>query len=300
MYESLFILNDKDGILLHVTNEFPYMQYYMNKSINNTFLQLTKYGGNTHQYISDVKQMKLNYVKSDMIIGHYTLDDSFSFVKTNNNLPDLFKLDVKTHDIFIDPIICKLPINENDAENNAKGTETIINECTITEVEVNELVLKRDQEKLEIEKLREQIAKKKEREKRIKQQIKKDQENWESFVKKYIIDRKLYFVFKSENRTDIDVPLLFKLQWIVFGKMENENKLHIDITSYLQHTSELDDIHQNMVQAEIKMYNECVKNVEPDVPKDKYDGLFTFDDPFVDKLFESTKKDFESDSDCEY
>jgi predicted RNase H-like nuclease (RuvC/YqgF family) len=95
----------------------------------------------------------------------------------------------------------------------------------------------------------------------LKKELKQDQEKWEEIEKKFEADKKLYFIFKNEiateQRSENNIPILFKDTYPIFKQLDEESKLnndeeikhYLELTKYYKNTvfmtSEFDDLFLN-------------------------------------------------------
>lgn len=308
----MYILTN-NNIVLYVSELQDDIVLYLNNKINNDCDLLKKYSGDHNKYLNDLQNLKINYY--DMakgLIGYYHISNSYKFCGSNDKLPILNQLDIKKTNVDISSIFfdekeelnCNLKILKQDIV--TENTENIINDIiydTTTKVKefnesiettklkqyLNDLMIRKEKEEKHQRQINKQIEKK----------IKTDQEKWELHVRKYLINRKIYFQFISENRTDETIPELFTLPWKIFTTMAQQNNLsellsNIDANNiYL-----INNEHHAILDKELKIYDELdLEFYKTNQVNDKYKYIFTFDDPFLQRKMDDNNSDSEIDTD---
>jgi hypothetical protein len=281
---------------------------FIDNNVENTLKILCEYNGNVNNFKSDIFNWRISCFK-EYEIDSLFFNKNYNLSSKNNNININFKLkfndngittvnnndDEMINKIFMsesENINCNLmiPINKMDTKIISNiGTETLVKECLIDE---NKLALKRRLEQLEAMKKNEIDRKTKEIEKEMR--INKEKE--EEYLRKFLVDRKLYFVFKQEikdgQRENDNIPKLYLKQWQIFKDMEENNDLDMD-------NKIINDQNTNIIQKELCIYRELDNKYKNVIFDSKYDGVFKSGEPkrFTKVVNNDSDNSSSSDSD---
>lgn len=264
----------------------------LNKYVVETVETLKSYNVDMKKFYNNIAKWKISYF-TNYEMGYYKFINNV-LTSSNNNIPSIqYKIntldftnnnfDYEINKIFIadtDNVNCNIKLDNFDIKNlnNSDGTETLIKNCLLTENnnvlnpkqcvnKSNADILKEKLFKLEEEKRqriqREQqelINKEKKKKMEIERALKINKDNEENYIRKYLVDRKLYFVFKNEIlkkiRNENDIPLMYKKQWTIFKEMETKNILDTVIEAIDEYSNDLNNNNElsKMIQKEICQY----------------------------------------------
>ena len=307
-----YILINENIKTLGVYNDEMSLINNLNKYIIETVEILKSYNVDIKKFYENVGKWRISCF-TNYEIGYYKFVNN-NLTHSNNNIPIInYKLnivdftnndfDYEINKIFIaesDGINCNIKLNNFDIKNlnNLQGTETLIKNCLLTENNIviipkeksNTYILKEkllklnEEKKLKIEKKNQEIAIKERKKKmEIERTLKINKDNEEKYTRKYLVDRKLYFIFKNEVslgvKTEEQIPLMYKKQWNIFKELESKNLLDASIIAIDEYSNELNNNNElsRMVQKEIckyKILDDKYKHLDI---KYKTDSLFNSD-----------------------
>jgi hypothetical protein len=291
-YKYIYILINENIKILGVYNDDVSLIKYIVETIDN----LKMYNIDIKKIYENITKWKISCF-TNYEIGYYKIVNN-ELIRSNNNIPIIdIKLDIieqinhnydyEINKIFIaetDIINCNIKLTNDDIKNlNIKtnianelhGTETLIKNCLLTENDSiivstqksNADILKEKLLKLEKErnnkiekKNQELLTKERKKKMEIERTLKINKDNEDKYIRKYLVDRKLYFVFKNEIIQNIknedQIPLMYKKQWNIFKEMENSSILDTSIINIDEYSSELNKNNNllKLIQKEICQY----------------------------------------------
>ena len=277
MYSNLsYILINNNKNVLKMSNDLIELIKFIKININQTIDILTEYNGNIDKFKQNILNWKIS-VYQDTEICHYYFDSNFILKSTdpkitNTNYTILFpnqtnntnNTNNKAEEDIINKIFlsesnvnCNIPfeITPNDIKNiEYVGTETLVKQCLNDESikQNNQDVLRNRLKKLQ-EMRDNELNTKKRYHLEIEKEMKLTKEKEEEYLRKFMVDRKLYFVFKQEildeKRQNDNIPKLYAKQWYIFSEMEKDNTLDTDNTV-------IDDQNTTIIQKELCIYRE--------------------------------------------
>jgi len=225
------------GIYNNINDTINYLNDYINKSV----ILLNNYNGDVNRFKLDIKKHIIEYYRNNLLQYCYKINSKYEVIGNNEK----FNLIIKdnTNDIFYkEEVNCILPISFENIDLNQINkirTESLINDDTF------------DEEISKRKKLVEELNKMENDKKKIEINIKLTKEKEEEYRRKFLVNRKLYFVFKKEmedkKRELDDIPELFINEWNIFTKMENENTLDKSLI-------DIDDTFTEIIQKELYIY----------------------------------------------
>jgi hypothetical protein len=286
---------------------------FIGKYIENTLKILHEYNGNTEKFKNDILEWRISYYKDSELCYLY-FNDKYTLKSSNSRISNVnytinFDNDIndtnfnKNNDEMINKIFLtesenincnvKIPIKQSDMNLIANiGTETLIQNNTETLKErLKQLELCKQKEITRISE-----SKQSKQQKEIEKEMKINKEREDEFLRKFLVDRKLYFVFKKEiaddQRKSDNIPKLYLKQWHIFSEMEKNNNLDTNITSINdQNTNQ----YTNIIQKELCIYRDLDNKHKNTSFDSKYDGLFKSGDARqFSKIVESESSDDES------
>lgn len=221
--DILGVYTDINLILHFVYNNIKILQQNI---VQNTTLQ------------NIVKYYKIDIIDNILINDTYNFDiNIYKFKNNENNL--LFSNKKNLNNLYND-ILNKQKLNnkqnnkvsnKSNNKSNSKSTNKLNNSSNI-ESNNNELNMFLDfKDNNEIQnkynKIKERYIIEKKKIDEMKNNLKKEHEKSEELKRKFYVDKKLYYEFKNElkNNNDFIIPKLFKKDYIIFSKLDNENIL---------------------------------------------------------------------------
>jgi hypothetical protein len=278
--DNIYILLNNNSNVINISNDITIITKYFDVYVNNMINVLNDYCGDTKKFINNINKWKIVYYNNNIDCGYYYINNNFELNTSNSSLKQIkFKLLLNNKNnsnlneinkIFIkdnDNIDCKLPNISLDDVSLIKNqnTESLINNCFDDNVSnqkieslkenLNNLMKKKEEELKKLQLIEDKKNYELELKKRkLDAEKKRNEEKEMEYKKKYLIDRKLYFVFKDEiankKREVNNIPILFNKQWLIFSEMEKNNEIDLTITN-LEET--VDTI--NIIQKELFVYN---------------------------------------------
>jgi len=281
--------------------------YYLNKNTlcaSNNNLKHVKYS------------LEINNNQTCKIFNQIEVNSLFAENTESKNISNIF---IPTNTTS-DKINCNLPVKMSDLVFlKNQSTESLINSCLNNEIEVsNEKKerLKKLQESInELEtKKREEIKKQTEKQmmekrqaelkmKKIELKRKQIEENELKYRNKFVVDRRLYNVFKKEletgKRTVNNIPPLFIKQWSIFKEMEDNNMLNLELKVDELPSNEKYQTLNDELQKELNIYRTFDKKCVNKDFGDSYASLFKSMD--MNELMFSRQQNQNSDDndDCD-
>jgi hypothetical protein len=209
----------------------------------------------------------------------------------------------------------RLPISVNDMKLiKNQSTESLINSCLNNEIEISEEKLNKvkqlqesikrleEQRKQALEKAVEEEAKKKQKMKKIELKRKQIEERETKYRRKFLVDKKLYFVFKNEIekgiRKEDNIPILFLKQWYIFKELESQSILSAYETDDNEDTLlNRENKSYSLIENELNVYKSYDKQCVDKDFGDSYSALFKSMD--MNEVIYLRKGNTHSDSDSD-
>jgi hypothetical protein len=292
--EGYYVSIKNDGTIINIDTNLNNSLNYINNYINNCLSMLKMYSADIKKFNENLGMWKIVYFNNGIEQGYYYIENN-KLLSTNLKNID-FKLNISNNNnnkisteinkIFISNedvkdqtniIECNLPVKVNDVSLlKHQSTESLINSCLNNEIEVTDEKKKRIielQNKIKILenakseeqiKLNKEELKKKAKLRRVELKRKLMEEKEASYRKKFLIDKKLYYVFKKEiadgKRNEKNIPVLFLKQWHIFKELESQDMLSTDIL--------------NIIDSEINKYKVLDRECNDKDFGDSYSSLF--------------------------
>lgn len=303
----MYILTDNNGNMTAKSEHVNIIINTWQQQVNSMTSTIFACGGNIQNFCKSLLNWKIHELttakayclSNDYKITINTTTYKLDINNLNTNIKQVYTCDDNLNEIFVEPaqntdnekVICKLNFNlndvntANDTDTMFQGTETMINRC------IDE---HRENTKNEFAKrIESDIAQKKAELLSSKQKLKRQNEQWENFNRKYVIDRNLYFRLKAEGKTTVEeIPRPWIAQWYRFTHMVNNDLLNTNIETI---NSSNEDEHKFMLQKEIKEYMKLSELYKENNISNPYHGLFESNDVFISKVENYSESDDSTD-----
>jgi len=319
-------------IVLYKNNIDQGYYYFNNKFVlcnSNNNLKYVKY---VYQPVGDVgtnhfKQNEtiFNNIEVNSLFGAAERAISADSINPTESQKDISNIFIPskantTGMLTSEKINCNLPVNVSDLVLiKNQSTESLINSCLNNEIEIsnekkeklkqlqnsiNELEkmkneeIKKQNDKLMMEKRKADLKIKK-----IEQKRKLLEEKESNYRGKFLVDRRLYGVFKKEisngKRSINNIPPLFIKQWSIFKEMEDNNMLNLELKVDELPSNEKYQTLNDELQKELNIYRTFDKKCVNKDFGDSYASLFKSMD--MNELMFSRQQNQNSDDneDCD-
>lgn len=287
---KLYILHNDSNKIIYSCSSFSDLVLYCNHLFNDLLSYIEQYNGNVNLFIQNMTKWKMTTSEGVFTYEYFLLSissEQFKFSYSDNstsnniitisynhpisrfNMHDINKIFISDTECSNKPVQLNFNIADVNNDNNI-GTETLVNECIKENIPTDCSAIPNDGE-IEISQLSLKIQQKNE----LLNEINQMKEKQISTLKKFLCDRKLYFIFLNENRTSDNIPELFINQWNVFQHMNSNNLLNKQIETIVYDiNNNYTATEQNIIQREMRYYID-ISNELCSSHKTKYELLFS-------------------------